>query len=158
MTWLDALKGKVVGLDTAPLIYFIEENADYVSVVNPFFEALERRELRVITSTITLVEVLVNPMKQNNTQIAAKYRNILLGAKDLALFTLTQSIAEEAARVRAAYNLHIADAVQVATALYSRAAFFFTNDKHLSAISGIEVLILDDLKAQSGSDTLKTDS
>jgi hypothetical protein len=26
MEWLIKLKGKIVGLDTAPLIYFIEEN------------------------------------------------------------------------------------------------------------------------------------
>ncbi len=80
----------------------------------------------MVTSTITLLEVLVNPMKQNNAQIAAKYRNILLKTKDLALFSLTQSIAEEAARLRAVYKLYIADAVQIATALNSRAAFFLT--------------------------------
>lgn len=26
MGWLNSLKGKIVGLDTAPLIYFIEQN------------------------------------------------------------------------------------------------------------------------------------
>jgi hypothetical protein len=26
MEWVDGLRGSVVGLDTAPLIYFIEEN------------------------------------------------------------------------------------------------------------------------------------
>jgi len=26
MEWIEALRGSVVGLDTAPLIYFIEEN------------------------------------------------------------------------------------------------------------------------------------
>ncbi len=39
MAWIDALKGKVVSLDTAPLIYFIEEYPNYVSIVDPFFEA-----------------------------------------------------------------------------------------------------------------------
>jgi hypothetical protein len=28
--WIEALQGKVVGLDTTPLIYFIEENPTYL--------------------------------------------------------------------------------------------------------------------------------
>jgi predicted nucleic acid-binding protein len=158
VAWIDALKGKVVGLDTAPLIYFIEQHPNYTGVVNPFFEALEHRELRVVTSTITLLEVLVAPMKQNDAQLAAKYRNVLLKTRDLSLISLTQSIAEEAARLRAVYRLHMADAIEIATALNSRAAFFLTNDKRLSSVSGIEVLVLDELKAQPNADKLKKDS
>jgi hypothetical protein len=30
MEWLIKLKGKIVGLDTAPLIYYIEENPKYL--------------------------------------------------------------------------------------------------------------------------------
>jgi hypothetical protein len=37
MEWLKRLKGKVVGLDTAPLIYFIEQNPDYLKIVREFF-------------------------------------------------------------------------------------------------------------------------
>jgi predicted nucleic acid-binding protein len=158
VAWIDLLKGKVVGLDTAPLIYFIEEHPNYTTVVDPFFEALERRELRVVTSTITLLEVLVHPMRQNDAQMAEKYRNILLKMRDVSLVSLTQSIAEEAARLRAIYKLHTADAIQMATALNSRAPFFLTNDRRLAAVSGLEVLILDDLKAQSDLNKLKTDS
>lgn len=157
MAWLDALKGKVIGLDTSPLIYFIEENPKYTSIVDPFFEALARRELRVVTSTITLLEVLVHPMKRNDGRLATKYRTILLNTRDLSLISFNQSIAEEAARIRAVYDLHIADAIEIATALNSRATFFLTNDKRLSSVSGIEVLLLDELKEKSV-DEPKTDS
>jgi hypothetical protein len=30
MEWLTRLQGQVVGLDTAPLIYFIEQNLTYI--------------------------------------------------------------------------------------------------------------------------------
>jgi hypothetical protein len=33
MGWLATLRGKVVGLDTTPLIYFIEENPTYLVLV-----------------------------------------------------------------------------------------------------------------------------
>jgi hypothetical protein len=39
MGWIDRYKGETIGVDTAPLIYFIEANPDYLPVVEPFFEA-----------------------------------------------------------------------------------------------------------------------
>ena len=33
MEWLNLLTGKIVGLDTAPLIYFIEQNPKYITIV-----------------------------------------------------------------------------------------------------------------------------
>ncbi len=42
MEWVNDLQGKTVGLDTAPLIYFIEENPYYIEAVRLFFEAMER--------------------------------------------------------------------------------------------------------------------
>jgi hypothetical protein len=37
MEWLIQLQGQVVGLDTAPLIYFIEQNEVYLESVRAFF-------------------------------------------------------------------------------------------------------------------------
>lgn len=63
MGWIDALRGTVVGLDTAPLIYLIEEHPVYLPYVRPFFEAADKREFRIVTSILTLTEVLVHPMR-----------------------------------------------------------------------------------------------
>lgn len=41
MEWLKSMQGTVVGMDTAPLIYFIEENPAYLDIVRPFFIALD---------------------------------------------------------------------------------------------------------------------
>ena len=35
-----------------------------------------RGKFQVITSTLTLTELLVHPLKTNNTQLARKYKNI----------------------------------------------------------------------------------
>jgi hypothetical protein len=59
MGWVDDLEGQTVGLDTAPLIYFIEENLTYLPIVEPFFNAVANGKITVVTSTITLLEVLV---------------------------------------------------------------------------------------------------
>ena len=67
MEWIDGLQGKTVGLDTAPLIYFIEENPTYLEATKLFFEAMDRGDLTIVTSTVTLLEVLVHPLRSNNS-------------------------------------------------------------------------------------------
>ena len=61
MEWIATLQGEVVGLDTTPLIYLIEENPTYLETIRPFFLAMDRGAFRVVTSTVTLPEVLVRP-------------------------------------------------------------------------------------------------
>ena len=50
MGWIAPLRGRVVGLDTTPLIYFIEENSTYLELVGPFFEAIDQGEVSAVTS------------------------------------------------------------------------------------------------------------
>ncbi len=80
MEWLKPLLGHTVGLDTAPLIYFIERNPLYLPLVRPFFEAVEHGDIDIVTSTITLTEVLIHPLRQGNTALARQYSRILLAA------------------------------------------------------------------------------
>lgn len=145
MEWVTALRGQVVGLDTTPLIYFIEENPAYLPTVRPFFEAVDRGEFTIVTSIVTLLEVLVHPFRRGNTQLAQRYRGILLNARGLTTFPLSQDIAEEAARLRAGHNLRTPDAIQMATAIYNGASFFLTNDARLPSLPDLRILLADDL-------------
>ena len=38
MEWIDGLQGELVGLDTAPLIYFIEEHPTYLESMRYFLK------------------------------------------------------------------------------------------------------------------------
>ena len=146
MEWIATLQGKVVGLDTPPLIYFIEENQPYLETICPFFEAMDRGEFGVVTSIITLLEVLVHPFRQGDTALAEQYRDILLSAEGLTTILLSQDIAEEAAQLRAAHTIRTPDAIQMATAIHAGASFFLTNDNRLPTLPGLTVLVLDELK------------
>lgn len=106
MEWVRALHGTIVGLDTAPLIYFIEKHPTYLPLLLPFFESVERGEMQVVTSTLTLTEVLVHPYRDGNPDLAERYLQILLHARHLRMIALSPAIAAEAARVRAGPNLH----------------------------------------------------
>ena len=144
MEWINDLRAKTVGLDTAPLIYFIEENPNYLEAVKLFFEAMERGDFTVVTSTVTLLEVLVHPLRSNNTALAAEYRDILLNSK-LMTVEVTSTIAEQAARLRAVHNIRTPDAIQISAALNAGATHFFTNDIRLPELAQIQVLSLDAL-------------
>jgi predicted nucleic acid-binding protein len=146
MEWLAPLKGHVVGLDTAPLIYLIEQNEAYLRSVRAFFEAMSQGEFQVVTSTLTLTEVLVHPLRSGRLELAHQYREILLDQENLSIVPVSVAIAEVASELRATQNLRTPDAIQIATAIQEDAAFFLTNDVRLTAVPDVTVLVLDNLQ------------
>jgi hypothetical protein len=78
MEWLKQFQNQIVGLDTAPLIYLIEQNETYLECMRAFFGAMIQGEFQVVTSTLTLTEVLVHPLRSGNIELAAQYRDIIL--------------------------------------------------------------------------------
>lgn len=143
MGWLNKLSGKTVALDTAPLIYFVEATPLFAERVQPFFEALERAEFKVLTSTLTIAEALVKPLRYGQLEKIAIFKEIL--ERHIIVVPATIQIAELAARLRAAHNLQTPDAIQIATALDRKADFLLTNDAKLSRLPQPQVLVLADL-------------
>ena len=111
MEWVTNLEGQVVGIDTAPIIYLIQENPRYLATVRPFFEAIDRGECQSVTSAVTLIEVLIHPLRQESPNLANQYRNILLHSNGLACIPISLDIAEAAAQLRADYNIRTPDAI-----------------------------------------------
>jgi predicted nucleic acid-binding protein len=148
MGWVEDLKGKVVGLDTSPFIYYVEQYTDYIDMLRKFFHAVDRGEILIVTSVITLLETLAQPLKKGDTVLAEKYRTILLHTKGLEMAIVSSHIAEGAARLRARYNLRTPDAIQMATAIDFNAPFFLTNDMKLPSSAELQVLKLDELRNQ----------
>jgi len=142
MEWLRQLSGQTVGLDTSPLIYFIERHPLYFPVVEPFFAAVARGEIQVVTSTLTLTEVLVHPYRHRNATLAREYSEILLHARNVRTFPVSPEIAAEAAHLRALYGLRTPDAIQLATAQESQATAILTNDEGMEKAATLQVLVL----------------
>ena len=144
MEWVRRLRGAVVGLDTAPLIYFVEEHPVYLPLIDPFFEAMGRGEIQVVTSTLTLTEVLVYPYKHRDKGLAQQYWNILIDSRNLRTIPVSPDIAADAASLRAVYGLKTPDSIQLATARTAMATVFLTNDERLALapVSGLEIVVL----------------
>ena len=147
MEWIDALRGEVVGIDTAPLIYFIEKHPSHAAKLKPFFAAAEQREFRIVTSIVTLLEVLVHPLRSGRDDLVREYRDILLRSPVLTALAISEEIAEEAARLRASFNVKTPDALQLATAITAGATSFLTNDQNLPCPPGISLLLIERLPA-----------
>jgi predicted nucleic acid-binding protein len=125
------------------LIYFVEEHPAYLTYVDPFFEAMERGDIQVVTSTLTLTEVLVHPYKRGDRFLAEEYSRILLTHRHLRALPVSFEIAVEAARLRAAFGSKTPDSIQLATAKIGGATSFFSNDTRIAAIPGLELVLLD---------------
>ena len=144
MGWVEDLRGKTVGVDTSPFIFFIEEHPSYAPVVDPFFEAVSRGEIQLVTSTIALLEVLVHPIRHDDEHLAQRYNDILLSSPHISTIAVTPKTSQLAAELRAEHNLKTPDAIHLATALSQNAAAFLTNDRDFPNLDGIKLLKLRD--------------
>ena len=64
-------------LDTAPIIYCLEDHAEFGSRFQPLFDMHRNGELRFAVTTITLAEVLTGPSQSKDEALARRYRAIL---------------------------------------------------------------------------------
>ena len=97
---VEELDGQVVGLDTAPLIYYIEDRRPHADILEPFFQALHAGRIRVVTSIITITEVLVHPLRQGDEKLSSEYLDVLLSHPHVATIPVTSAIAQQAAELR----------------------------------------------------------
>ncbi|MRD47425.1 PIN domain-containing protein [Caenimonas koreensis DSM 17982] len=135
--WGGLVDGDLVVVDTAPLIYMLEDNARYFKLFQGLFEAVDGGRLRVAISTITMAEVLVGPLKQGLDALAKRYERAL---ESFEVVPVSTEIAVTAARLRAATGLRLPDALQAATALEVGAAALVTHDRDFSKLEGLNVL------------------
>jgi predicted nucleic acid-binding protein len=129
-------------LDTAPVIYFIEENPQYLARVRLAFDHIDAGELTAVTSPITLSECLVHPYRLRQPQAVAAFRELIVYGDNVTFFAIDDEIADNAASLRAHHNLTLADALQAATALAAGCDAFLTNDPALKRVSALDVIVL----------------
>ena len=145
----DALSGvSKIYFDSAPLVYYVEENPAYVGQMDAIIEQIERATVEAFSSVILLPEVLMLPTRLGKTELVKAYREILFNSQHFQLVAVSAEIAERATNLRAAYNLRTPDAIHVATALETGCEIFLTNDNGLKRLSEIRVLILDDVNVR----------
>ena len=145
MGTIERLHGKIIFVDTAPFIYYIEELGDYSDVLREFFTVLDEGHVRAVTSVITMMEVLVKPYRLKLNNLVSQFEKTILNKMYIEVVGITLEIARLAAQIRAENKIALADAIQLATADYYHAAFFLTNDKRLHQVTNTKIVYLDNL-------------
>lgn len=124
-------------IDSAPIIYVLEDHPKFAARFRPLFEVHATGRLRFAVTTVTIAEVLTGPLRAGDEALVRRYRAILDSWQPVAL---DADIAESAARLRATLRLKLADAVQAASALAVNAAAIVTHDRDFSRVRSLRVI------------------
>jgi|SRR5680860_209892 len=137
--------GKTIFIDTAPLIYYIEGHSVYNEKLRAFFESVDDGDVILQTSVLTLLEVLVQPIRLKRLKLAHKYETILTSSPNIEIYDIDLETSRRAAELRANYNLKTPDALQIAMGIEKNANSFLTNDYELNRVREIHILTLEEL-------------
>lgn len=141
----EKIAGKLIAFDSAPLIYYLEEHPNYGAIADELFNAIDRGSARGTTSVLTLLEVLVAPLRNGFHDLADAYRQLLTNAVNITVHPIDETTCEHAAQLRAKYGwLRTPDALQIAAAIGNGAEVIVTNDDRWKRLAEIEVVIMQD--------------
>jgi len=129
--------GALLLVDSGPLIHVLEGHPVQAARFRPLFERHAHGELLFAVTTISIAEVMAGPLGAGDEVLARRYRAVL---ESWQVVPLDADIAEDAARLRAATGLKLADAVQAASALRINAAALVTHDRDFSRLEGLRIL------------------
>ena len=132
-----------IGLDTNVIIYYIEEHPVFLKKVEPLIDRIVEGKAIGITSYVTLLELLVKPIKEERFDLVEQYKTILM--TQLEMVPLDESVSLRAAELRAKYGIKTPDAIQLASVIFKNGDVFITNDDRLDAVEEINVLTLRDI-------------
>ncbi|NEQ40192.1 MAG: PIN domain-containing protein [Okeania sp. SIO3I5] len=134
-------------IDTAPVIYYVEQNSKYLETARAVFNYIGEGILIAVTSPITLSECLVRPYSLGKTQLQQYFIDVIVDANNTIFVPIdNQNIALEAAKIRAKCNLQLPDAFQIAVALAAECEALSTNDAVFKRLTELTILLLDELE------------
>ncbi len=131
-----------VFLDSNLFIYQLEDLGPRGQRANFIFQRLFHRQDTILTSTLTLGEVLVKPIRTGNRALETKYKE-LMREPEVKVLSFDRAAGEIFARVRQDRSIKAPDAIQLATAASAGCDLFITNDDRLAnvQVQGIQFVV-----------------
>jgi predicted nucleic acid-binding protein len=124
--------------DTNLFIYLFEKNGEWSPRVIELRRRMLTRRDELLTSYLTVGEVITKPRQMNNAMLERSYLNFFsCGSVELVGFGL--AAAQRYGEIRIRERIRPADAIQLACAAAARTDLFVTNDNRLSGllVSGV---------------------
>lgn len=137
--------GGLTYFDANIVIHVLEGFAQSGQALRNILAAMDRGELTVATSELTLAEVLVKPKKERNAALEAAYLQFLQPSRAMRMVPITMDILIAASHLRATTSLKLPDAIHLATAKSEGCESFLTNDKSFVDNMGVHIALLDQL-------------
>jgi uncharacterized protein len=127
--------------DTNLFIYLFEDYGDLSKAVAQLRSNMLRRGDQLLTSTLTVGEILVKPAERRETELCEKYENAISTAAVIISFDLRA--ARIYSELRAERSLKAPDAIQLACAGSATVDLFVTNDERLQNknVQGIQFIV-----------------
>jgi predicted nucleic acid-binding protein len=122
-----------VFFDTNVFIYLFEDYEPFSSMVDATWRRMVQRRDQLVTSAMTLGELLVKPSKLGQASLVQEYDRVVRSRAQVLNFDI--SVAWRYASLRATHTLRNADAIQLACASHFGVDLFITNDKDLHKLN-----------------------
>lgn len=136
-------QGSSVLIDTAPLIYHLEDIEPWSQLTTMAFDLIASEQVTGFLSAVSVTEFLVKPFA-GGPQTAEAAERFLLSMPNVTIAPVDHAIARRAAELRARYRGRTPDALIIATALVLGTRRILTNDSSLERYEpeGVEILLL----------------
>ncbi|MFA5995235.1 MAG: PIN domain-containing protein [Patescibacteria group bacterium] len=134
--------GQIIGLDTGIFVYLLEKHRMYFPIVEEYFIQIQAGKLSGVFASIGMIELLTGPKQLGKFDIANQYRDLLTSFPNLSIIDLNETVIDVSSDLRAQYHITTPDAIHLASAIYSGANKFITNDKALKKVKEINVVLL----------------
>jgi predicted nucleic acid-binding protein len=123
--------------DSDPFLGWLQEEDGKVDLCTATLERAEKGEILIVTSALTLAEVLYQ--KRQEVITADKKDRVLLLFKNefIAVRNVTRRIAEDARELVWSHSIAPKDAIHVATAIFDKVPFLETFDAGLLVKTGL---------------------
>lgn len=127
--------------DTNLFIYLLEDSGARGAKVSGILERISGRRDELLTSTLTLGEVLVKPLTAGDVGWADRYEK-LLNTPGVSVLAFDRSAARIYAQLRQDKTIKPPDAIQLSCAASAKCDLFITNDERLSRkiVPGIQFI------------------
>lgn len=134
-------------LDTSPLIYLAEGDETRRTAVREQLTRWIESDATLGSSTLTLMELLVAPKKQQDPRLERQYRTLLTTFLSEPLHPLAVEVADKAAEIRATLGFKTPDAIQLSTAAHFGYDIVYTNDHRFERFPDLDVVLVDGAEA-----------
>lgn len=127
--------------DSNLFIYLFEDYGELSERVAALRHAMLERKDRLLTSTLTLGEILVKPIERGETELARRYEEAVTTTASLLPFDVRA--AKIYGQLRCDRTLRPPDAIQLACAAAAGVDLFIINDRRLQGkyVEGVQFIV-----------------